>query len=67
MEKEETSEYKVIENFYLKLLEKKVNKNLKNGYEVLGGISICQYDGIFPNHKILYAQAMIKRIKNGNE
>lgn len=57
----------MIENFYLKLLEKEVNDNLKNGYEVLGGISICQYDGIFPNHKILYAQAMIKRIKNGNE
>lgn len=51
MEKEETSEYKVIENFYLKLLEKEVNDNLKNGYEVLGGISICQYDEIFPNHK----------------
>lgn len=51
MEKEETSEYKVIENFYLKLLEKEVNDNLKNGYEVLGRISICQYDGIFPNHK----------------
>lgn len=29
MEKEETSEYKVIENFYLKLLEKEVNDNLK--------------------------------------
>lgn len=29
MEKEETSEYKVIENFYLKLLEKEVNENLK--------------------------------------
>lgn len=51
MEKEETSKYKVIKNFYLKLLEKEVNDNLKNGYEVLGGISICQYDGIFPNHK----------------